>query len=63
MMELSKLFTDKMRKLKKLCGRNDYDYILSLTFIQNQKQNPEEKKDESGEMDGYDKPIQIDEFN
>ena len=52
-----------MRKLNKLCGRNDYDYILSLTFIQNQKQNAEEKKDESGEMDGYDKPIQIDEFN
>ena len=65
-MELSKLFNDKMRKLNKLCVRNDYDYILSLTFIQNQKDNAElskERKEEPGEMDGYDKPIQIEEFN
>jgi hypothetical protein len=33
-MEMSKLFTDKMKKLNQLCVRNDYDYILSLTFIQ-----------------------------
>jgi len=32
-MEMSKLFTDKMKKLNQLCVRNDYEYILSLTFI------------------------------
>ena len=35
---MKKLLEHKMSKLNQLCERNDYEYILSLTFIQKQKQ-------------------------